>query len=74
MIRQFYLENEYGQRWDLNNPATGLLISPEGLGYSMESSYVSIGHSFIRNYFKESQQAVTGTVVFGSAAPYVACI
>ena len=73
MIRQFYLENEYGQRWDLNNPATGLLISPEGLGYSMESSYVPIGHSFIQNYFKESQQAVTGTVMFGSTAPYVAC-
>lgn len=73
MIRQFYLENGYGQRWDLNNPATGLLTSPVGLGYSMESSYVPIGHSFIRNYFKESQQEISGTLVFGGPSPYASC-
>ena len=73
MIRQFYLENEYGQRWDLNNSATGLLISPDGLGYSMNSSYSGIGYSFVRNYMKEKQQEISGTVVFGTKTPYVAC-
>lgn len=73
MIRQFYLENEYGQRWDLNNPATGLLISPDGLGYSMNSSYAAIGCSFIKNYMKEKQQEISGTVVFGTQTPYVVC-
>lgn len=73
MIRQFYLENEYGIRWSLNHPSSGLLISPEGLGYSMNASYASIGHSFLRNYFKEQQQEISGIVVFGEKEPYVAC-
>lgn len=72
MIRQFYLENEYGQRWNLNRPASGLLISPDGLGYSMDASYAAIGHSFIRNYLKEKQQSISGTLIFGKT-PYKAC-
>ena len=70
MIRQFYLENEYGQRWNLNHPDSGLLINPDGLGYSMDTSYVAIGHSFIRNYLKEKQQSISGTLVFGTKVPY----
>ncbi len=72
MIRQFYLENEYGQRWNLNRPASGLLISPDGLGYNMDASYAAIGHSFIRNYLKEKQQSISGTLIFGTT-PYKAC-
>lgn len=77
MIRKFYLENEYGQRWDLNNPATGLLTNPNGLGYEMEYSYSRIGHSFVKNYLKDKQQKITGTLVFGGESPYrsyAACV
>lgn len=70
MIRKFYLENEYGQRWDLNNPATGLLIKPNGLGYEMEYSYSRIGHSFVKKYLRDKQKKITGTMVFGGESPY----
>ena len=72
MIRKFYLENEYGQRWDLNHPASGLLTGPDGLGFAMDSSYAMIGHSFIQNYLKDRQQTVSGTLVFGTSSPYTA--
>lgn len=73
MIRQFYLENNYGIRWGLNDPSTGLLVSPDGLGYERDSNYLAIGHSFVRNYMKEKQGSVTGVIVFGTQSPYVAC-
>lgn len=73
MIRQFYLENEYGQRWSLNGPASGLLTNPSGLGYSMDITYSSIGHSFMQDYFKEKQQSISGTLIFGTESPYKAC-
>ena len=70
MIRQFYLENDIGVRWDLNNPESGLLINPSGLGYSMKTSYTEIGHSFIQNFLKEKQQDIQGAIVFGTEKPY----
>ena len=70
MIRKFYLENEYGQRWDLNNPTTGLLVNPSGLGYEMEYSYSRIGHSFVQNYLKDKLQKMTGTLVFSGELAY----
>lgn len=73
MVRQFYLENEIGARWNLNEPTSGLLTTPSGLGYNMNASYVEIGHSFIRNFLKEKQQDIQGTVVFGTEKPYVVC-
>lgn len=72
MIRKFYLENEYGLRWDLNNPATGLLTEPDGLGCEMEYSYSRIGRSFVRNFFREKQQKISGKAVFGGDKPYIA--
>lgn len=72
MIRQFYLENDIGVRWNLNNPESGLLINPSGLGYSMKTSYTEIGHSFIQNFLKEKQQDIQGTIVFGTEKPYTA--
>lgn len=72
MIRQFYLENEYGLRRGLNSPASGLLTKPSGLGYSMDISYSAIGHSFIQNFLKEKQQSIQGTLIFGTGLPYKA--
>lgn len=73
MIRKFFLENQYGVRWSLNGPDTGLLVDPDGLGYNMDASYAAVGHSFICNYMKEKQQEVSGTIVFGTQKPYIAC-
>ena len=73
MIRQFYLENNYGIRWGLNQPSTGLFVSPDGLGYKRNGSYTAIGYSFIQNYLKEKQQDISGIVVFGTQTPYIIC-
>jgi len=69
-MRQFYLENEYGQKYDLNNVSTGFLSNPSGLGYSMESSYTKLGATWTRDRFTDSQQKISGEVVFGTASPY----
>lgn len=74
MIRKFYLENEYGQQWDLNNLTTGFFNGPSGLGYEREASYARIGDRFIRNYIEDKQKSITGTVSFVRAngeSPYV---
>lgn len=73
MIREFYLENEYGVKWSLNHSDTGRLVDPAGLGYSMNASYVPIGSSFLRSYLKERQQEISGTIVFKTKTPYVIC-
>lgn len=71
-MRKFYLENEYGQRWNLNNPETGLLTSPDGLGYEMDSGYAMIGDSFLQTYIKTKQSQISGKLIFGTQTPYVA--
>lgn len=71
-MRKFYLENEYGQRWNLNRPETGLLVNPDGLGYDMDTGYSMIGDSFLRTYMKSKQSQVSGTLVFGTQVPYKA--
>lgn len=72
MIRHFALENELGQRWDLDSLATGFFYEPQGLGYAMEQSYNRVGTNWIRNYFRDTQTTISGTVVFGTEQPYVA--
>lgn len=64
MIRKFFLQNEYGIRKDLNSIKEGVLVNPSGLGYEINTSYTEIGDSFIRNYFKEKQQAISAKILF----------
>nr|DAY18879.1 MAG TPA: Baseplate protein [Caudoviricetes sp.] len=64
MIRFFALENEYGNRYELDSPEKGFLSDPQGLGYEINSSYSPIGSSFIRNFKKNKQQTITGSVLF----------
>lgn len=73
MVREFYLENEFGIRWNLNYLNNGFLVFPKGLGYNRDASYVAIGNSFIRNYMREEQQQITATIIFGTTAPYRIC-
>lgn len=71
-MRKFYLVNKYGQRWDLNDPISGLLTQPSGLGFDMEYSYSRIGYGFKRNYFRDKQSKLSGTMIFGGDSPYEA--
>lgn len=72
MIRQFKLRNEYSQEYSLSVPAAAFLYEPEGLGYEMDCSYLRLGYSWVRNYMKDAQQEITGSVVFTAADPYSA--
>lgn len=71
MIRRFALENEFGARYDLNDPTTGVFLSPQGLGFEFDSNYTSIGDSFIRDYLRNKQQTVSGTIAFESSKAYL---
>lgn len=70
MIRFFALENEYGNRYELDSPEKGFLSDPQGLGYEINSSYSPIGSSFIRNFKKDKQQTITGSVLFVGVTAY----
>ena len=72
MIRAFTLRNEYGRSYRLDIPNRGFFYEPEGLGYGMEASYMKIGFNWVRNYFKDAQAEITGSIVFTTDKPYLA--
>lgn len=73
-IRQFYLENSAGDRYDLNGRAGVFFSSPEGLGFTLSPSYADLKQGFFRSVSDdtEPQNAVTGTLTFWGADPYAA--
>lgn len=70
MIRQFKLRNEYSREYNLNVPDTAFLYEPSGLGYEMDYSFMRLGYSWVRNFMKDKQMEIQGTVVFTSHTPY----
>lgn len=62
MFRKFYLENEYGNRFNLQDPGKVLLNEISGLGSEETTKYINVGDSFLRDYFKTSQGTIFGTV------------
>ena len=72
MIRQFKLRNEYAREYNLNVADTAFLFEPQGLGYEMDYGYMRLGYSFVRNFIKDKQMEISGTVVFTAASPYEA--
>lgn len=64
MIRQFKLRNEYSREYNLNVPDTSFLYEPQGLGYEMDYSFMRLGYSWVRNFMKDKQMEISGTVVF----------
>lgn len=70
MIRAFSLRNEVGASYNLSIPNTSFLYQPTGLGYDMEAGYIRIGHSWVRNYMRDKQGEISGSVVF-PRDPYV---
>lgn len=48
-MRYFGIQNEKGERWDLNGEAGLWFSNVEGLGIEDGSSYASIGHGFFRH-------------------------
>lgn len=65
MIREFYLENELGQRFSLMDIEKGcLLTNPEGLGFSRTIEYEQVADDFVENINKLNQALIQGEVNF----------
>ena len=71
MVREFYIENETGQRFsmmDIENRC--FLSSPTGLGYSYTTEYAQIGNNFIKNIRKLTQGQIGGELIFNRYSNY----
>lgn len=75
-MRKFFLENETGFRYDLNNRNGNRIFfhNPTGLGFSMDPSYVDLQNGFFRNVAPgtESQGTLAGDLVFLGPNAYAA--
>lgn len=65
MVREFYLENESGQRFSLMDIEHGcLLTNPEGLGFSKSMEYEQVADDFVENINKLNQAQIQGEINF----------
>ena len=65
VVREFYIENETGQRFSMMNIEEGcFLSSPTGLGYSYDTQYSQIGNDFLQNIRKLTQGQISGELIF----------
>lgn len=71
MVREFYIENEKGQRFSLMDVENYCFLnSPSGLGYSYNSEYVQIENEFIQSVIKIAQGQIGGDLVFKNYENY----
>ena len=64
MVRQFYLENEKGQKYDLmDREKYCFLYEPGGLGYSYSTDYLLLGNTFIENIRTLEKGLINGSLV-----------
>lgn len=65
MVREFYIENELGQRFSMMNIESGCFLNePTGLGYGYNTEYSQIGDNFIQNVRKIQQGQINAELVF----------
>ena len=70
-MRQFYLVNKDGQRYQLiNDSSKAFLWQPSGLGFGIDRSYRESDGFFFEMNKEVSQTAKAGTLVFYGADPY----
>lgn len=64
-MRKFYIENENGERRDLNNKGGVFFENPAGLGLVNEIEYAGIGQAFFDNVSEmATQDSIVGDIVF----------
>lgn len=65
MVREFYIENELGQRFSMMDiEKCCFLSSPTGLGYSNDIQFIQIENEFIENIKKIAQGQISGELIF----------
>lgn len=62
-MRKFYIENEMNARFSLWGNRV-YMVDPDGLGVRHESSYIRIGHAFLRNKRNIEQAEIGGKIEF----------
>ena len=71
MVREFYIENNLGQRFSMMNVEEYCFLNaPTGLGYSYDTIYSQIGNEFIENIRKITQGQIGGELIFKSYKNY----
>ena len=64
-IRNFYFENEKGQRIDCQKVGGSLfLYNVTGLGFEKNVEYVQVGNTFVKNEEKVKQNVIDGELEF----------
>lgn len=65
MVREFYIENDLGQRFSMMDIENGCFLNtPTGLGYGYQTEYSQIGDNFIQNIRKIQQGQINGELLF----------
>lgn len=65
MVREFYIENELGQRFSMMDiEKCCFLSSPIGLGYSNNIQFIQIENDFIEDIKKIAQGQISGELIF----------
>ena len=64
MIRQFYLENEYGDIYYFNHKNQTLISQVSGLGFSLDMKYLEYSRFYSRSEYNIPLSEITETIVF----------
>jgi hypothetical protein len=64
MIRQFYLENEYGDIYYFNHRNQTLISQVSGLGFSLDMKYLEYSRFYSRSEYNIPLSEITETVIF----------
>ncbi len=69
-MRRFYLQNEIGERKNLQSRGELFFRSPTGMGFANTNAYAQTGGFFTRTSAEQVQGAIAGELVFGGYAEY----
>ena len=64
MIRQFYIENEYGDIYYFNHKNQTIISQVSGLGFSLDLKYLEYSHFYARSEYNIPLSEITETLVF----------
>jgi len=64
MIRQFYLENEYGDVYYFNHKNQTLISQVSGLGFSLDMKYLEYSRLYSRSEYNIPLSEITETIIF----------